>query len=301
MYRFTYVIFGLIVPSGVYAGDASNAVNQVKNSALNQAFSYGDSAVESWAKENLTSLRLIEIETRTRESSKPTFRAISLFEIAGNDSKKILTQLSYSTFDSDETLNAGLVYRMMNSDMTVIYGVNVFYDYQFNTGHKRTGVGFEMKSSVYDVNINLYEAQSDIHHVDGVPEVAAGGYDAEIGMQVPYLPWAKLYYKAYQWNNETLDIKDGQNISLYMEPTSRLSLELGVQDDDSMTKNGFLKLNYIVCCNERKMGPSIFTVSNQAFNYARVSGDRMYEKVRRENNIITVRGGGEFRVTANGF
>jgi adhesin/invasin len=289
------------VSSGVYAGDASNAVNQVKNSALNQAFSYGDSAVESWAKENLTSLRLIEIETRTRESSKPTFRAISLFEIAGNDSKKILTQLSYSTFDSDETLNAGLVYRMMNSDMTVIYGVNVFYDYQFNTGHKRTGVGFEMKSSVYDVNINLYEAQSDIHHVDGVPEVAAGGYDAEIGMQVPYLPWAKLYYKAYQWNNETLDIKDGQNISLYMEPTSRLSLELGVQDDDSMTKNGFLKLNYIVCCNERKMGPSIFTVSNQAFNYARVSGDRMYEKVRRENNIITVRGGGEFRVTANGF
>ena len=193
MYRFTYVIFGLIVSSGVYAGDASNAVNQVKNSALNQAFSYGDSAVESWAKENLTSLRLIEIETRTRESSKPTFRAISLFEIAGNDSKKILTQLSYSTFDSDETLNAGLVYRMMNSDMTVIYGVNVFYDYQFNTGHKRTGVGFEMKSSVYDVNINLYEAQSDIHHVDGVPEVAAGGYDAEIGMQVPYLPWAKLY------------------------------------------------------------------------------------------------------------
>ena len=301
MYRFTYVIFGLIVSSGVYAGDASNAVNQVKNSALNQAFSYGDSAVESWAKENLTSLRLIEIETRTRESSKPTFRAISLFEIAGNDSKKILTQLSYSTFDSDETLNAGLVYRMMNSDMTVIYGVNVFYDYQFNTGHKRTGVGFEMKSSVYDVNINLYEAQSDIHHVDGVPEVAAGGYDAEIGMQVPYLPWAKLYYKAYQWNNETLDIKDGQNISLYMEPTSRLSLELGVQDDDSMTKNGFLKLNYIVCCNDRKMGPSIFTVSNQAFNYARVSGDRMYEKVRRENNIITVRGGGEFRVTANGF
>ena len=190
---------------------------------------------------------------------------------------------------------------MMNRDMTVIYGLNIFYDHQFNTGHKRTGIGFEMKSSAYDVNINLYEAESDIHPVDGVPEVAAGGYDAEIGMQVPYLPWAKLYYKAYQWNNETLNIKDGENISLYMEPTSRLSVELGLQDDDSMTKNGFLKLNYVLCCNERKMGPSIFTVSNQAFNYARVSGDRMYEKVRRENNIITVRGGGEFRVTANGF
>ena len=301
MKRHIVAFAALIMSASIYAGEASKTANQIKDSAINQAFSYGDSALESWARDNLTSLRLIEIETRSREDSKPTFRVISLFEVAGNDFNKILTQLSYSTFDSDETLNAGLVYRMMNSDMTVIYGVNIFYDHQFNTGHKRTGVGFEMKSSVYDVNINLYEAESNLHHVDGVPEVAAGGYDAEVGMQVPYLPWAKLYYKAYQWNNETLNIKDGQNISLYMEPTSRLSLELGLQDDDSMTKNGFLKLNYIVCCNERKMGPSIFTVSNQAFNYARVSGDRMYEKVRRENNIITVRGGGAFRVTANGF
>ena len=301
MKRHIVAFAALIMSASIYAGEASKTANQIKDSAINQAFSYGDSALESWARDNLTSLRLIEIETRSREDSKPTFRVISLFEVAGNDFNKILTQLSYSTFDSDETLNAGLVYRMMNSDMTVIYGVNIFYDHQFNTGHKRTGVGFEMKSSVYDVNINLYEAESNLHHVDGVPEVAAGGYDAEVGMQVPYLPWAKLYYKAYQWNNETLNIKDGQNISLYMEPTSRLSVELGLQDDDSMTKNGFLKLNYIVCCNERKMGPSIFTVSNQAFNYARVSGDRMYEKVRRENNIITVRGGGAFRVTANGF
>ena len=28
---------------------------------------------------------------------------------------------------------------------------------------------------------------SEIHHVNGAPEVAAGGYDAEIGAQVPYL------------------------------------------------------------------------------------------------------------------
>ena len=76
--------------------------------------------------------------------------------------------------------------------MTHIYGINIFYDHQFNTGHARTGLGFEMKSSVYDVNINLYEAMSEIHHVNGAPEVAAGGYDAEVGAQVPYLPWAKI-------------------------------------------------------------------------------------------------------------
>ena len=302
MNRYISALAVLIMSSSLYAGEASKAVDQIKNSAINQAFSYGDSAIESWARDNLTSLRLIEIETRSREDSKPTFRAISLFEIGGNDFNKILSQISYSTFDDDETLNAGLVYRMMNSDMTVIYGLNIFYDHQFNTGHARTGLGFEMKSSVYDVNINFYEAQTELHHVDGAPEVAAGGYDAEIGMQVPYLPWAKLYYKAYQWNNETLDIKNGENLSLYMEPTSRFSLEAGLQNDNTVSsKKTFIKLNYIICCADEKSRPSMFSVSTQAFNYVPLDNNRMYEKVRRENNIIVVRGGGGISVTASGF
>ena len=302
MYRFTFVIFVLIVSSGVYAGEASNTVNQVKNSALNHAFSYGDSAVESWAKENLTSLRLIEIETRTSESSKPTFRAITLFELTGNEYNKILSQISYSTFNDRETLNTGLVYRNLNEDMTRIYGINIFYDHEFNSGHTRTGLGFEMKSSVFDVNINLYEAMSEIHHVNGAPEVAAGGYDAEIGALLPYLPWAKVYYKKYQWNNETLNIRHGEMFSLYMEPTSRLSIETGIQDDSNTNNhNGFIKLNYILCCNERKMGPNIFTVSKNAYTFGRVNKERMYEKVRRENNIVKVRGGGGFAITASGF
>jgi hypothetical protein len=49
------------------------------------------------------------------------------------------------------------------------------------------------------------------------------------------------------------------------------------------------------------MGPSIFTISNQAFNYGKINSDRMYEKVRRENNIVTVKGGGGITVTASGF
>jgi hypothetical protein len=285
-----------------YAGEASQALNQVKQNVIQNAYSYGDTAIESWAKDNLSSLRLIEIETRASEESKPTFRAISLFELTGNEYNKILTQVSYSTFDDNETLNTGLVYRTMNADMTRIYGVNIFYDHEFNSGHTRTGLGFEMKSSVFDVNINLYEAMSEIHHVNGAPEVAAGGYDAEIGALLPYLPWAKVYYKKYQWNNETLNIRHGEMFSLYMEPTSRLSIETGMQDDSTTNShNGFIKLNYILCCNERKMGPNIFTVSKNAYTFGRVKSERMYEKVRRENNIVKVRGGGGFAITASGF
>ena len=290
----------LIIFSGqIHAGEAAN---QIKNNILQNAYSYGDSVVETWARDNLKSLRLIELETRTRADSKPTFRAITLFELTGDEYNKILTQLSYSTFNDRETINTGLVYRMFSQDMTKLYGVNIFYDHEFNTGHARIGLGFELKSSVYDININLYEAMTERHHVEGAPEIAAGGYDAEIGALLPYLPWAKLYYKTYQWNNVTENIRHGQTLSLYMEPTSRLSIEAGMQDDSTTNShNAFLKLNYIVCCNERKIGPSIFTVSNSAYRYGKIDSNRMYEKVRRENNIVTVRGGGGITVQASGF
>jgi hypothetical protein len=87
-----------------------------------------------------------------------------------------------------------------------------------------------------------------------------------------------------------------------MEPTSRLSVEAGMQDDSTTNNhNAFIKFNYILCCNERKMGPNIFTVSNNAYNFGKINSDRMYEKVRRENNIITVKGGGAIAITASGF
>ena len=105
MNRYISAFAALIMSSSIYAGEASEVVDQIKDSAINQAFSYGDSAVESWARDNLTSLRLIEIETRAREDSKPTFRAITLFELTGNEYNKILSQISYSTFNDRETLN----------------------------------------------------------------------------------------------------------------------------------------------------------------------------------------------------
>ena len=299
---FSFLAFILLSSGVAIAGGVNDAVNQAKNQAVQNVFSYGDNAIESWARDNLSSLRLIEVETRSRADSKPTFRAITLFELSGNQFDKILSQISYSTFNDRETLNTGLVYRSMNQAMTHIYGINIFYDHEFNTGHTRTGLGFEMKSSVYDVNINLYEAMSEIHHVNGTPEVAAGGYDAEVGAVLPYLPWAKLYYKRYQWNNETKNIRHGETVSLYMEPTTRLSLEAGMQDDSTTNShNAFIKLNYILCCNNRKAGPGIFSVSSSAYTFGKIDEDRMYEKVRRENNIVTVKGGGGLTITATGF
>ena len=283
-------------------GQLESAVQSKMRDTANRAFSYGDKLFETWARENISSLRLIEVETKISKSSKPQIRLISLFEISKSDANVVLSQFSFSTFDDREIFNGGLVYRAFNNDKTIMYGTNLFYDQQLHTGHKRVSLGFELKSSVYDFNLNLYDATSSIHHVEDVPEVAAGGYDAEIGIMMPYLPWAKIYYKAYQWNNETLNIKNGESLSLYMEPTSRLSFEAGMNNNSTLSsKKTFVKLNYILCCADESTRPSMFNVSSRAFNYVPLEEKRIYEKVRRENNIIVVRGGGGISVTASGF
>ena len=307
-FRF-FLLSAVFMLSPLYAGEPASVGNQLESAVkdkmrntANQAFSYGDSMIESWARDNFSSLRLIELETKVRDNSKPQFRIISLFELMGNDTSATLTQLSFSTFDDRETINAGLVYRSFNTNKTLMYGANLFYDQQLHTGHQRFSYGLELKSSVYDFNFNLYDATSSIHHVEAVPEVAADGYDAELGLVIPYLPWAKIYYKKYQWTNETLNIKNGENLSLYMEPTSRLSLEAGMTNNSTLSsKKTFVKLNYILCCADEVTRPSMFNISSNAFNYVPLENNRFYEKVRRENSIIVVRGGGELSITASGF
>ena len=72
---FSFLALILLPASIAMAGGVKDAVNQAKNQAVQNAFSYGDNAIESWARDNLSSLRLIEVETRSRADSKPTFRA----------------------------------------------------------------------------------------------------------------------------------------------------------------------------------------------------------------------------------
>ena len=228
MKKTLYFAFVFVFSTSLYAGEAAK---QVGNAILQNAYSYGDSAVESWARDNLKSLRLIELETRSRSGSKPTFRAITLFELTGDEFNKILSQVSYSTFNDRETLNTGLIYRGFNQDMTKLYGINVFYDHEFDTGHARTGLGFEMKSSVYDININLYEAMTEKHHVDGAPEIAAGGYDAEIGGLI----LDDTGIESAQINGSPLDINaNGEfNLSVYVP---RTGTQITVQALDKMGK-----------------------------------------------------------------
>ncbi len=103
---------------------------------------------------------------------------------------------------------------------------------------------------------------------------------------MPYLPWAKAYYKVYEWDSSIYDIKHGEVLSLHLQPTGRFTIELGIHDDNTMSNDReFVKLNYIVCCNNETTNQSFVFMSPQAYSYRSVE-QRFYEKVRRENNMV---------------
>ena len=185
MFRKYIVIVLMFSASSVHSGGATdNAIN----SAVNNAMPHINSAIEDWAMRNVPQLKLIEVETRLRNYSKTDYRILGLLELQRSGNEAYLSQFSLSSFQSRETLNLGLVWRKLSPNNTLMYGGNVFYDREFNTNHSRIGFGLELKSSVYDLNFNLYEALSDKDTVDGALEEAADGYDLEVAMHLPYLP-----------------------------------------------------------------------------------------------------------------
>ena len=254
--------------------------------AINSVTGYIDTTIESWAKQNISNLRLIEVETRIRNYSKTDYRILGMTELAGSSNEKYLSQFSFSSFDSTEVLNLCLVWRKLNANQTLMYGYNAFYDHEINSNHSRVGFGIELKSSVYDVNFNLYRALSDKKVVDSVTEEAADGYDLEVGIYMPYMPWAKVYYKGYKWDSSIYDIKHGEVLSLHLQPTGRFTIEAGIHDDNTMSNDKeFIKLTYVVCCSNETTNRSFVFMTPQAYSYKSVA-DRFYEKVRRENNVV---------------
>lgn len=283
MFRKYIVIILMFSASSVHSGGATdNAIN----SAVNNAMPHVNSAIEDWAIRNVPQLKLIEVETRFRNYSKTDYRILGLLELQRSGNEAYLSQFSLSSFQSRETLNLGLVWRKLSSNNTLMYGGNVFYDREFNTDHSRIGFGLELKSSVYDLNFNLYEALSNKETVDGALEEAADGYDLEVAMYLPYLPWAKAYYKVYEWDSSIYDIKHGEVLSIQLQPTGRVSLEIGIHDDNTMSNDReFIKINYVLCCNNETTNQNFMFISPVAYSYQSVE-KRFYEKVRRENNMV---------------
>ena len=252
------------------------------------------SSLESFLEENFENT---DFSIKKIERIKPEI-GIQTFKIFSEDSSDLsFFQGSLFLHDSDrETFNIGLGQRYLSNDESILFGLNAFYDYEFDYEHQRFSIGAEIKSSILDLNYNQYFAQSSSKKgKNSKNEEAIDGFDVELGAHLPYIPSMKAYLKAFDF--EVSGGKDFQGLEIstqFKVPNSGFSFEIGHTDYDHHNDQSFINLRY--SNSIKNPGTSLF--SSEAFERNSMK-DRIYEKVRRDN-IIKKKGAG-FTVKAGGF
>ncbi len=252
------------------------------------------SSLESFLEENFENT---DFSIKKIETIKPEI-GIQTFKIFSEDSSDLsFFQGSLFLHDSDrETFNIGLGQRYLSDDESILFGLNAFYDYEFDYEHQRFSIGAEIKSSILDLNYNQYFAESSSKKgKNGKDEEAIDGFDAELGAHIPYIPSMKAYLKIFDFEVSGGNDFQGLEFSTQFKvPNSGLSFEIGHTDYDHHNDQSFINFRY--SNSIKNPGTSLF--SSEAFERISMK-DRMYEKVRREN-IIKKKGAG-FTVKAGGF
>ena len=132
--------------------------------------------------------------------------------------------------DHEEEINAGVGYRHLLADVALILGANVYYDSHWSSNNNRfdqLGLGLEFLSEWVDARGNWYvpeggeksvgdgrvwawgdvygEGNGILQKGYGGVERARDGYDAEVGVRLPYIDhWAdvRVFVGYYFWDDE---------------------------------------------------------------------------------------------------
>ncbi len=278
------------------------ASNNVEGAAVN----LGQAAIEYFlpaiGEELPEWAQRIEFEAEIQDDGKPYWSLLTvqpLYESEGKE-QTVFTQLSQNRYeylgtDRDVT-NIGLGYRQLLNDNTIMLGANTFFDWEWKRQHKRFGMGVEAKWSGLDFASNAYwgiGGATGRGLSGGTREEVLDGYDVELGLQVPYMPWARVYGKRYFWDSvlNSEDIK-GWTASLEADVHQNLTVEAGWRDDNFSDDEVFMKLSFNFGPGggqaNRPVALSSSFIADQAWDMRDMSEHNL-DKVRRENRIIVER------------
>ena len=279
----------------VAAGDVEGIEDQAITAATDQGVGFTQSFLEKY-------FPTVEVsfEGKDREVTSGILVVAPLSD-KEDIQNTIFTQLSAFYVDSRTTLNAGLGYRRLEFDNTLMLGVNAFYDHEFPYDHGRFSIGLEARTTVGEVNANIYKANTKWRRgEDGNQERALDGWDVEAGLPLPYMNWATVFLKRYEWDayDGVADAK-GNDVQLraYIPVIPGLEIQAGRTFRDSLSDENYMTLTYNVteAISKRDKPIEQKWISNNAYKLASMES-RRYEKVRRENIIVKQVSGGKLSV-----
>ncbi len=245
---------------------------------------------------------LTEASIQINEDDNPDIEILALRDIESTNNSNLFTQFSLHTQETNGHNrligNIGLGYRKLSHDKSNVVGVNLFLDNDFNAGHQRGSVGFELKGANLDLTANSYYKITNMEVYKSTEEQVLTGYTINLASQIPYAPWAKINWENYSWENEKASSDtEGNSLALeaYLSPSVQLELKNDMSDNSGVEDEFTSKLTYTY--PPREDGKSMKDgFSNVAFEKENVQ-KKLKEKVKRNNNL-TVEVQGSIIVTS---
>ena len=282
----------LLIVTNVFSQDlnlkanAKSKILDFKSGKINALSNQISESITSFTEEYFKNMKYLDFNINAREHYKPTFSIMSVNEIVKTDSGTIFNQTSINTHDGDETINIGFGSRKLLNDNTLLLGANTFYDHQLTESHKRSGVGVEAITSVFDVRANYYNAISGRRiNADGTIERALDGWDLRGDYNSPIHEDLSLFVSAYQFENP-------EDVSAYKEKGNKFgvdaklgnfAVEAGYMNDNQGNDDYFGNVKYVV-----NFGSNENSSSSKSKKSEDVS-DQLYQPVKRENKIRVVK------------
>tara|TARA_B100000795_G_scaffold224988_1_gene180590 strand:+ start:118 stop:1005 length:888 start_codon:yes stop_codon:yes gene_type:complete len=277
------IVISLLLSTAANADDKAKVLNKVSGKIGQTIASIipGEGITE-------TSLELRD----DSDDSNFEFSILGVRDILSKENSNLFTQVSLHTQDinNDQRIvgNFGLGYRILTLNQSMMFGTNIFYDQDYTEGHNRLGFGLEGKAAMLDFSYNEYFKSTNQKIVNGIKEQVLSGYEYNISSQIPYMPWSKINYQEYEWDNEKA--KNNLEGSIYsIEMALTQSLDFNLEKDVSSVTGVDDKHNYelVYVYPPRENKPTLLDglVSNLAFEKKNMQ-NKLKEKVRRNNNLV---------------
>ena len=287
------IIYTVLLSLFLTSANSADVIDNKINQKINEFSDKTAEAIANFAENNFKNMKYLDFDIQVREKLKPTFSIMSVSELLKIDSGTIFNQTSLNTHDDDETINIGFGVRKLLNDNKILIGSNLFYDHQFDKKHKRTGVGVEAISSVFDIRGNYYNAISGSKTTSDGSERALDGWDTQLDYHLPGERDVNIFANLFEFESpdkastyKEKGTKFGANASL-----GNFIIEGGYLDDDQNNDAFFGSIKFVVKLGKFDSNSYKLEQAKKTRNYLEYTdvSDKLYQPVKRENKIRVVK------------
>ena len=291
--KFIYIIIFSIFTTSLYADWRNQAVGKSLNDISEKTTKFVSGLIPG---EGLTEVDISARDNNFLRLNKDgnnsfQFSILGVRDIVSKKSSNLFTQFSLHNQDinDDQRIigNLGVGYRFLNSDQSMMFGANTFYDQDLSEGHKRLGAGLEAKAAMLDFNYNLYQKATNMKVVSGNKEQTLSGQEYNISSQIPYMSWATFNYQGYRWENEKSNQDNKGNIrslEMVLSPSLQFTAAQDVSSVDGQDDVNNYKLTFIHPPRNNQASLLDGAIAQEAFVKKDMQA-ALKDKVRRNNNL----------------